>query len=373
MSKNGKSTGKPSGPVSLKSLAEHLGLNPSTISFVLNDSPNRSIPEKTRERVREAARQFGYQPSHIARSLRSRRTQTIGVLLPELGDGYHSQVLNGVADVLMREGYFFFTAHHRHRKDLVSSYPGVLHARGAEALLTIDTHLETAPSLPTVAIAAHNALPGVSNIILDHDRAAELAVGHLYDLGHREIVYMRGQVFSSDSETRWAATVAAARRRGLTVRPELTIALEKDTNSPELGYPGVRDLLNRHRSFTAVLCFNDMSAIGTIRSLADAGLRVPDDCSVMGFDDIPAAAFQTPRLTTIRQPLQQMGQAAASLLLRKLAGGKVAETEYVPPELVCRESTRPVQPVVKAERPIESAVVARARRTGATTHPSVSV
>ncbi len=321
-------------------LAKHLGLNPSTISFVLNDAPNRSIPEKTRQRVREAAKQFGYQPSHIARSLRSKRTQTIGVMLPELGDGYHSQVLNGVADVLMREGYFFFTAHHRHRTDLVNSYPGVLHARGAEALLTIDTHLEAAPAMPTVAVAAHNMLPGVSNIILDHDHAAELAMGHLYDLGHREIAYMRGQSFSSDSETRWEATVAAARRRCLQVRPELTIHLETDTNSPELGYPGVHALLQRNQSFTAVLCFNDISAIGTIRSLADAGLRVPEDCSVMGFDDIPAAAFQTPRLTTIRQPLTHMGRAAASLLLRKLAGDSVPDIEYVQPELVCRESTR---------------------------------
>ena len=329
-----------SSTVSLKTLARHLGLDPSTISYVLNDSPNRSIPERTRQRVREAAREFGYQPSHIARSLRSRRTQTIGVMLPELGDGYHSQVLNGIADVLVREGYFFFTAHHRHRKDLVDRYPGLLHARGAEALLTVDTHLENAPPLPTVAIAAHNRLPGVSNIILDHQRAAELAVGHLYMLGHREIAYMRGQAVSSDSETRWNATVKAACKRGLIMREELTIRLEKDTNTPELGYPEMNALLQRKQTFTAVLCFNDISAIGTIRSLADAGLRVPEDCSVVGFDDIPAAAFQMPRLTTVRQPLVQMGQAAATLLLRKIAGEEVADIELVKPELICRESTR---------------------------------
>ncbi len=336
----GESTDKSvSGPASLKSLARYLGLNPSTVSYVLNDSPNRSIPEATRERVRAAARQFGYQPSHIARSLRSKRTQTIGVMLPELGDGYHSQVLNGVADVLMREGYFFFTAHHRHRKDLVEKYPALLHARGAEALLTIDTHLEVAPTLPTVAVAAHNVLPGVSNIILDHDCAADLAVGHLFELGHREIAYMRGQSISSDSETRWNATMEAARKRGLRVRRELTIHLEQNTNTPELGYPEMTLLLARRSKFTAVLCFNDISAIGTIRALADAGIRVPQDCSVLGFDDIPTAAFQTPRLTTIRQPLLQMGQAAASLLLQKLAGRQVPETEYLLPELVCRESS----------------------------------
>ena len=339
---------KPTGRVGLKTLATYLGLDPSTVSVILNETPNRSIPEKTRERVKAAAKKFGYQPSHIARSLRSNRTQTIGVMMPELGDGYHSQVLNGVADVLMREGYFFFTVHHRHRKDLVSSYPAVLHARGVEALLTIDTHLEAVPAIPTVSIAAHDVLPGISHIILDHDRAAELAVGHLYELGHREIAYMRGQAFSSDSDTRWSATVAAARRYGLQVRPELTIVLEEDTNSPELGYPGMSSLLQSSRHFTAVLCFNDVSAIGTIRSLADAGVRVPHDCSVIGFDDIPAAAFQTPRLTTIRQPLQQMGRVAASLLLRKVAGEVTADTELVQPELICRESTAPVRPALRA-------------------------
>ena len=334
----------PSRPASLKTLAKHLDLNPSTISFVLNNVPNRSIPEKTRQRIREAARHFGYQPSHIARSLRSKRTKTIGVMLPELGDGYHAQVLNGIADVLMREDYFFFTAHHRHRKDLVCSYPGVLHARGAEALLTIDTHLEVAPPMPTVSIAAHDILPGVSHIILDHEHAADLAIAHLYHLGHREIAYMRGQSFSSDSDSRWSATMAAAARHGLQVNPRLTFQLDRDTSSPELGYSSVQELLERERGFTAVLCFNDVAAIGAIRSIVDAGLRVPEDCSVMGFDDIPAAAFQTPRLTTIRQPLQQMGRTAATLLLQKLAGTDAPDQNYVKPELVCRESTGPAHP-----------------------------
>lgn len=327
--------------VSLKTLARHLQLDPSTISFVLNDAPNRSIPEATRQRVREAAAHFGYQPNHIARSLRNKRTQTIGIMLPELGDGYHAQVLNGAAAVLMRENYFFFTVHHRHREDLVRQYPAILHARGAEALLTIDTHLQAPPSLPTVSIAGHSALPQVTDVILDHDAAAEQAVGHLHALGHRRIAFMRGQPFSSDSADRWQATLRAAQRYGLRVLDELTITLEQDSSSPELGYPGVHALLARGVPFTAVLCFNDISAIGAVRALTDAGKRVPHDCSVVGFDDIPAAAFQTPRLTTIRQPLKGMGELAATLLLRKIAGETVPLQEKLAPVLVARESTGP--------------------------------
>jgi LacI family transcriptional regulator len=109
--------------VSLKMLAEHLDLSPATVSFVLNNAPGRSIPPATRERVKAAAKKFGYQPSLIARSLQGLKTQTIGILLPELGEGYHSLVLSGAAEVLMQEGYFFFTAHHRHRKTLLRSIP----------------------------------------------------------------------------------------------------------------------------------------------------------------------------------------------------------------------------------------------------------
>ncbi len=326
-------------PVSLKMLAEYLDLSAATISFVLNNAPNRSIPEATRNRVREAAKKFGYQPSQIARSLQGRRTNTIGIMLPELGDGYHSQVLSGAADVLMQEGFFFFTAHHRHKKDLVAEYPGLLLARGVEGLLAIDTHFDLAPSLPTVAVASHTALPGVTNVVLDHDRAAELALGHLHRLGHRKIAYMRGQNFSSDSLSRWRSTLHVARTLGLQVSPNLTIRLDKDTHSPELGYPGIQGLLMRKCEFTAVLCFNDVSAIGTVRALHDAGLRVPADVAVMGFDDIPAAEFYTPRLTTIRQPLQQMGRVAATLLLQKITGVKVPEMSRIDPELVIREST----------------------------------
>ena len=119
-------------PASLKTLAEHLGLSPATISVVLNDVPGRSIPQATRDRIKAAAEKLNYQPSLLARSLRNRRTHTIGILLPEFGEGYHSQVLSGAGEVFMKEGYFFFTAHHRHRKDLVAEYPRLLETRGVE-------------------------------------------------------------------------------------------------------------------------------------------------------------------------------------------------------------------------------------------------
>src|SRR5215472_9600520 len=178
------------GPISLKKLAEYLGLNAATVSVVLNDVPGRSIPEATRQRIKAAAKQFNYQPSLLARSLRNRRTLTVGIMVPELGDGYHTQVLSGIGDQLMEAGYFYFTAHHRHRKDLVERYSQMLLSRGAEALIAIDTALEHpfAVPVPVVAVAGHRRFSGVTNLMLDHRRAAELSLTHLYSLGHRSMV-----------------------------------------------------------------------------------------------------------------------------------------------------------------------------------------
>ena len=318
---------------SLKTLADYLGLSPSTVSYVLNDTPGRSIPEATRVRVKAAAEKFNYQPSMIARNLKGKRMQTIGILLPELGEGYHSQVLSGVGDLLMRKDYFYFTVHHRHRKDLVETYPTLLRSRGVDGILAIDTHLDAAPPLPTVTVAGHTTLPGVTNVLLDEERGAHLSLKHLRDLGHHKIAFMHGQPFSSDSDTRWNATLRNAKQLGIEVHEELMIYLSKDSHSPEISYPGIRNLIESGRPFTAVLCFNDVS--------------------VVGFDDIQSAAFQVPSLTTVRQPLQKMGAAAAQLLLKKLTGESIPDQVQVSPELVIRESTAPARQL-EAQKPIRA-------------------
>ncbi len=343
MGKSKRDDNFPAGPVSLKTLAAYLDLDPATVSVVLNQVPGRSIPEATRERIRKAALKLNYEPSFLARSLRNRRTMTIGILVPVLADGYHAEVMTGIGDRLLEEKYFYFIAHHRHRTDLIEHYPRMLINRGAEGLIAIDTNLVDKLPFPVVSVAGHRRISGVTSVELDHHRAAELSLRHLYDLGHRTIAVMRGQPYSSDSDARWQGIVEVAQDLGLSIRPELTIQLEKDLTSPELGYPVVEQLLAHHRRFTAVISFNDIAAIGCIRALHDSGLRVPQDVSVVGFDDIKEAAFQTPSLTTIRQPLHKMGELAAELLLQQLrpSDTKIAPQVAVELELVVRESTGP--------------------------------
>jgi DNA-binding LacI/PurR family transcriptional regulator len=339
-------TPQPGQPISLRTLGEYLNLSPATISLVLNNAPGvRSIPQETRDRVTEAAAKFDYRPSFYARSLRKRQTFSVGVLVPELSDSYATQVLAGVEEFLIEEGYFYLTASHRRKPDLIEEYPRLLMERSVEGFIVIDTILEKSLSLPVVVVAGHRKIEGVTNVVLDQKRAAELALRHLYQLGHRKIAFMRGGSHSSDADDRWNCLMAVARDLKLVVPPEATVQLELRVSTPELGFAPTNELISRGVDFTALVCYNDIAAIGAIRALMNHGLRVPEDISVIGFDDIQGAAFHNPSLTTIRQPLQEMGAVAARILLQRIRG-QATFPDVVPihPELVIRESTCPPNP-----------------------------
>jgi DNA-binding LacI/PurR family transcriptional regulator len=336
-----KKPGQKQQVITLKAVAQHLGLTPGTVSAVLNDSPSaRSIPLETKNRIRAAAKELNYRPNFFARTLRNKRTYTIGVIAEEIGDSYSSPIISGIEEYLRKRDYFFLTVVHRHDQALLSRYAQMLSERGVEGIITVDTTVQEAPMLPTVAIAGHKRLKGVTNIVLDHERAAVLALNHLKDLGHERIALMRGNPVSSDSKDRWDAICRVATQVGINVDPELTVQIDTDDPTPMLGYPFTKQLLARHKPFTAIFAYNDMSAIGAIRALQEDGISVPRDVSVLGFDDIPGAAFYSPSLTTVRQPLNRMGEVAAETLLNRLEGRREYPSDIaIEPELVVREST----------------------------------
>ncbi len=329
--------------VTLKSVAERVGLSPGTVSSVLNDTPAaQSIPESTKARIIAAARELNYRPNFFARSLRAKRTFTVGIIAEEIGDVYGAMVISGIDARLREEGYFFITVIHRHDPKLLRSYADLLTQRGVEGFITVDTSIATVPSLPTVAVAGHRKLKNVTNVVLDHELAAELALRHLVELGHREIAFLRGHVLSSDSKPRWAAICKAAQKLGIEIDPDLVLQIEIPDGSPYLGYPYGKELLKRAKPFTALFAYNDLSAIGAIRAFKEAGLQVPDDISVIGFDDIQAAAYNSPSLTTVRQPLFKMGWTAADILLGRLENQNENPSEVaVEPSLIVRESSAP--------------------------------
>ena len=337
---------QPGQPIGLRTLGEYLNLSPATISLVLNNAPGvRSIPQQTRERVREAAARFNYRPSFYARSLRKQKSYSVGVLMPELSDSYATQVLSGVEEFLLEEGYFYLIASHRRKPDLIEEYSNLLMDRSVEGFVLVDTVLKHSLKVPVVAVAGNRKIEGVTYVELDQRRAAELTLKHLYQLGHRKIAFMRGGSHSSDADDRWECLMAVARELKLEVAPKLCVQLQLRVSTPELGYGPASQLLDSGAHFTALVCYDDLAAIGAIRAFMDHGLRVPEDISVVGFDDIQSASYHNPSLTTIRQPLQEMGVVASRILLQRIRGLETyPDSVSIMPELVIRESTCPPSP-----------------------------
>jgi DNA-binding LacI/PurR family transcriptional regulator len=331
--------------ISLKMVAERVGLSTAAVSRVLNESPAaKSIPKATQERILSAARQLNYQPNQLARSLRRGRSHTVGVLVPEVSEGYATLVLAGLEQGLLQAGYFYYLISHHHRADLIEQSQIMLAERAVDGIIAIDTALQRYRPLPTVTISCPDKHEWVTNIVLNHKRAAELAIGHLTGLGHRHIALIKGQAFSSDTEPRWQAIQHAAAKANLKLNPELMAQLEGDSPSHDPGYFAAQRLLASKAPFTAIFAFNDVSAIGAIRAVREAGLRVPQDVSVVGFDDVQSAAFQNPALTTVRQPLRTMGILAAEAIARQIASPSdhpPSRQVIVDPELVVRDSTCP--------------------------------
>jgi LacI family transcriptional regulator len=231
--------------------------------------------------------------------------------------------------------------------------------RAVDGFLLLNTPADQiAVPVPVVAISAHSAVENVTNIVLDHHLAVQQALTHLYELGHRRIAIMRGPRAIPDSEFRWESIQQVARELNIKLDPAHVIRIDSagwsmktghHPMAPEIGYKPMQALLEKSRDFTAIFCFNDIAAIGAIRALKDAGLSVPGDVSVVGFDDILSAAYYTPSLTTVRQPLAEMGKRGAQVLLERIAN---REKEYpseivMAPELVVRESTGPAPAKIK--------------------------
>lgn len=349
----GKTSTTP-GHVNLRMLAEHLELSQTTVSLVLNNSPSaKSIPTETRNRVMEAAERLNYRPNYFARSLRQSKSMSVGVLAPDLSEGYFTRVMSGVVEELTAAHYFYFTACHDWKRELIEQYPRMLVERAVDGFLLLNTPAdEIHVPVPVVAISAHSAVENVTNIVLDHHKAVEQALQHLYELGHRRIAFMRGPKAIPDSEFRWESIQIVAREMGLKIDPAHVIRIDSagwsmktgyHPMAPEIGYKPMEALLQKKRDFTAIFCFNDIAAIGAIRALKDAGCSVPADVSVVGFDDIQSAAYSTPSLTTVRQPLTEMGKRGAKVLLDRIADREATfDSEIVmAPEFVVRESTGP--------------------------------
>ncbi|HSR53390.1 MAG TPA: LacI family DNA-binding transcriptional regulator [Acidobacteriota bacterium] len=333
----------------MKDIAERVGVSPSTVSLVLTEAPRaRALTAETRAKVAEAAAELGYRPNYLARSLRGKRTYSLGVLVPEFSEGYSAGLLSGVESQLEADGYSYLMVSHRSSIPQLERSMRLLEDRGVEGLIVIAAQLESPPPLPSVVISAHQPVEATTSVVLDHDAAAHQALSHLAQLGHRRIAFLKGSAGNVDSADRWRAIEAAARALSLEIDPQLVLQLQSPSYGESFqqeggyreGFQYGRKLLDTRLPFTALFAFNDISAIGAMRSFLDAGLQVPGDISIVGFDDLGSTPFLNPPLTTIRQPLRQMGEKAARLLLSHLdSGSDLGGTVTIQPQLIVRAST----------------------------------
>ena len=341
--------------ITLRKLAEHLGLSRTTISMILNDVPEASrFPEETRRRVVDSAKRLGYRPNYFARSLGRKRTYLFGVIAPDFGNGFEAAVLSGFQRRLLNTGYTSFISTHLWSTALLQRDVETLCDRGAEGLLLINSTPNESPGIPAVTICTDRSPIWSTRVSIDNAFGMDKAIDHLVGQGHREIAFIKGPVGSGDTEERWKAVLATCKRLDVRVDPRLTVQLERldppGTRHAEEGRIAGEDLLRRDKRFTALVAFNDISALGATTAFREAGRRVPEEISVMGFDDIEFASIAYPPLTTVRQPLHEMGATAAELLLRKVASEESVRNIRIRPELIVRSSTCPPSPAVSKGR-----------------------
>jgi LacI family transcriptional regulator len=325
-------------------LAESLALSRTTVSLILNDVPEAArFPAETRQRVIESAKALGYRPNYFARSLGKRRNYLIGVLAPDFGNGFEATVLSGFERALLNTGYTSLISTHLWSSELLQQHIETLCDRGVEGLVLINSTPTESPGIPTVTVCADRSPLWTTQVSIDNAFGIGKAITHLASLGHRKIAFIKGPKGSGDTEERWSAILATCKTLRIPVDSRLTVQLKllepTGTRHAEEGRVAAHSLLRSGKRFTALVAFNDISALGAMTALREAGLRVPEEVSVVGFDDIEFASIVSPALTTVRQPLHEMGAMAAQLLLRRLANDESVENVRICPDLVVRSST----------------------------------
>jgi len=344
--------------ITIRDVAKEAGFSSTTVSIVLNNAPlARYIPAATKKRIEKAAKKLGYRPNLFARSLRSKRSHTVGVMVFDMTDPYCTLILRGIENSLYQSSYLPILTDVHNERSRFERYLEMLLDRRVEALIVLANWLFVdidvladleKSSIPTVMIGRELQTDTVSSVIVDNELGAYAAVEHLHQMGHRKIAFIRGPKTLADSAPRWRGVRSFAKTSGLELEARLILDLPESRDpisSFEAGYKLTEELIKSKRPFTALMAFDDMTAFGAIRAMAKAGLRVPEHCSVVGFDDVAACSLYTPPLTTVRQPMEAMGAMAANLVVEGI--NAVLEKREVSavhrkmaPELAVRESTR---------------------------------
>jgi LacI family transcriptional regulator len=332
----------PKANVTRNDVAALAGVAPSTVSYVVNNGP-RSVSVEAREQVLKAIAKLGYHPSDVARSLRTRRTLTIGLVIPDITNPYYGEMAQAVEEVSFEHGYTVILAHSSHLPEREIRYSQVLRSKQVDGaiFLPVTPDLEPLHVLQRAGIAVvvlERFVPGYPCIMADEHCAGFLATRHLLELGHRRIGCIALAGDSTSSVARAEGYRAALLEAGILPERDLVVECENGYGAGEMAAHRFLQLSQRP---TAVVAHNDLMAIGSMKAFTEAGLKIPGDISVVGFDDIAAASYVQPPLTTIACPKRQMGKAAIELLLSLMRSEErvTPSATKLAVELVVRGST----------------------------------
>lgn len=308
--------------VRIQDIARVAGVSNQTVSRVLNHKPDVSI--ETRERIEAVIKQLGYRPSDLARGLRNKNTRTIGLVVPDSANPFFAEIAKGVENGGFAAGYSVILCNSAQDKARELEHLELLRAKGVDGIIFIATSTEIDHIGPLIDSGIPVALfyreaPGlnVDTFAIDNRLAGALATQHLTDLGHRQIACIRPRSDKTPSGQRVAGYRAALEAVGVSPAPRL---MPRGDNLIESGARAALELLDSGEPFTAIFASNDAMAIGALRALRDRGLRVPDDISLVGVDDILLASFVDPPLTTVAQDKQVAGERAVASLIERIEG-----------------------------------------------------
>jgi LacI family transcriptional regulator len=331
--------------VTLRDVARRAGVHPATASRALSPETRLLVSDATAQRVEEAAAALGYRPNAMARSLRTRRSHSIGVLIPDLNNPLFPPMVRGLEDRLAADGYVALIGNTDGRPDREQQVFEQMRARNVDGYALATAHLNS----PVLAEAARDGLtvvlmnrvaedydfPAVS---VDNERGARMAITHLTELGHSEIGYIAGPQSLSTGLNRYRGFLAGMLAARLAVPPG-AVAFA-DAFTIEEGQRSAAEILAASPQCTAIAAGNDMLAVGCYAAIEEAGLNCPGDISVVGFNDMPFIDRLRPPMTTVAFPHYQLGTEAAGLLLERLSGAeKPSRTLYLAPQFVVRGST----------------------------------
>ncbi|MCR6482562.1 LacI family transcriptional regulator [Amycolatopsis sp. OK19-0408] len=332
---------QPSSRVTIRDVAARAGVSVATVSKVINE--RYGVSAATLAKVRAVIEELGYEASLVAQSLRNHRTNVIGILVADL-EPFSTELLKGAADAIRGSGFelVVYSAGGRTgdpagwEKRYLSRLSGTL-VDGA-VLVTPAVSLEAVPGTPVVAVDPHTGPSHLPTIDSDNLRGAQLATEHLLELGHRRIAFLAGRPDLESASLRKAGYLRALEAAGVPADEHL---IRVGAYDPEVSAASAHDLLTGPDRPTAVFAANDISAIATVGAARELGLSVPEDLSVVGFDNVPESALCSPPLTTVDQPIREMGHRAISMLIALINGDAVERTHItLDTGLVVRHSTR---------------------------------